>query len=167
MSTTPSNSTLEAPAPLLDELPSRISTPDTTLSSEAALKKKAQKEAKAAEAAAKKAQRKKDKEAAAAAGGGAEKKQEQPLRFTPREWGQVGAEKLEVQGKEVSIMTWNVSERLSNVEEEVQELLRSLEVVRCRGRGADHPPSPQMLAQALVRREVSSTMNARRTLTFR
>ncbi|ORY69278.1 Endonuclease/exonuclease/phosphatase [Leucosporidium creatinivorum] len=111
MTTTPSSSTLDAPTTLLSELPSRVSTPDTTLSSEAALKKKVQKEAKAAEAAAKKEQRKKEREAKATAGGGAQeqKKQEQPLRFEPREWAEVPElEKLEVQGKEVSIMTWNM-----------------------------------------------------------
>lgn len=79
--------------------------PSSTAPTAAAQQKKDQR---AAEKALKKAQ----KQAEAGSGAGGKKQQQQPLRFQPREWGMVkGLEKLEVQGNEVSVMTWNVSRR--------------------------------------------------------
>lgn len=69
-----------------------------------ALAKRLHRELKAKEKADRKAEAKLSKPAAAAAAG--------PPLFLPREWAEVeGLEKLEIEGRKTSILTWNVSAR--------------------------------------------------------
>ena len=91
-----------------DAVVQRPDIPATEAAAETLQRKKDLKEQRAREAAEKKAARKAEREAN---GGAAPQAKAALLRFKPREWAAVeGLEKLEVQGTEISLMTWNVSE---------------------------------------------------------